>query len=88
MPEEYEKYLIGLNSILKEAWMTTQPAEGEREKLQALNLAKECYSMKMDMLTNATVIDDAIRFIQQQQPYKLNNVNDNRVEYHQEKKHF
>ncbi len=63
LPEEYEKCLVGVNSILKEAWMTAQQAQGEREKLQALNLAKECYSMKMDMLTNATVIDDAIRFI-------------------------
>ena len=26
-------------------------------------LAKECYSMKMDLLTNATVVDDAIRFV-------------------------
>ncbi|MFL6356923.1 MAG: hypothetical protein ACJ71C_10255, partial [Nitrososphaeraceae archaeon] len=25
--------------------------------------AKECYSMKLDLLTNATVVDDAIRFV-------------------------
>jgi hypothetical protein len=35
----------------------------KREKIQALSLAKECYSMKMDLLTNATVVDDAIRFL-------------------------
>ena len=29
----------------------------------ALSLAKECYSMKLDLLTNATVVDDAIRFV-------------------------
>ena len=34
-----------------------------REKIQALSLAKECYSMKLDLLTNATVVDDAIRFV-------------------------
>ena len=28
-----------------------------------LSLAKECYSMKLDLLTNATVVDDAIRFV-------------------------
>ncbi|MFL6362244.1 MAG: hypothetical protein ACJ709_02230 [Nitrososphaeraceae archaeon] len=33
----------------------------KREKIQALSLAKECYSMKLDLLTNATVVDDAIR---------------------------
>jgi hypothetical protein len=26
-------------------------------------LAKECYSMKLDLLTNATVVDDAIKFV-------------------------
>ena len=35
----------------------------KREKIQALSLAKDCYSMKLDLLTNATVVDDAIRFI-------------------------
>ena len=29
-----------------------------------MSLAKECYSMKLDLLTNATVVDDAIRFIE------------------------
>jgi hypothetical protein len=28
-----------------------------------LSLAKECYSMKLDLLTNATVVEDAIRFV-------------------------
>jgi hypothetical protein len=27
------------------------------------SLAKECYSMKLELLTNATVVDDAIRFV-------------------------
>jgi hypothetical protein len=65
LPSEYEKCLIGLTSILKEAWITAAKAEDNREKLQALSLAKECYSMKLELLTNATVVDDAIRFIQQ-----------------------
>jgi hypothetical protein len=63
LPEEYEKCLVGLTSITKEAWDTAADTEDKREKIQALSLAKECYSMKMDLLTNATVIDDAIRFI-------------------------
>ena len=33
--------------------------EDKREKIQALSLAKECYFMKLDLLTNATVVDDA-----------------------------
>jgi hypothetical protein len=63
LPEEYEKCLVGLTAITKEAWTTAQSTEDKREKIQALSLAKECYSMKLDLLTNATVVDDAIRFV-------------------------
>ena len=63
LPEEYEKCLVGLNSIVKEAWTTSQQTQDRREKIQALSLAKECYGMKLDLLTNATVVDDAIRFV-------------------------
>jgi predicted transcriptional regulator len=65
LPEEYEKCLVGLTAITKEAWSTAHNAEDKREKIQSLSLAKECYSMKLDLLTNATVVDDAIRFVSQ-----------------------
>jgi predicted transcriptional regulator len=65
LPEEYEKCLVGLTAITKEAWNTAHDTEDKREKIQALSLAKECYSMKLDLLTNATVVDDAIRFVSQ-----------------------
>jgi hypothetical protein len=63
LPEEYEKCLVGITTILREAWNTSQQAEDRREKIQALSLAKECYSMKLDLLTNATVVNDTMRFI-------------------------
>jgi hypothetical protein len=50
LPEEYEKCMIALTAILKEAWNTSQQALDKREKIQALSLAKECYSMKLDYL--------------------------------------
>jgi hypothetical protein len=65
LPEEYEKCLVGITAILKEAWTTAQKTEDKREKIQALSLAKECYSMKLELLTNATVVDNAIRFVSQ-----------------------
>ncbi len=71
LPEEYEKCLIGLTAITKEAWNTAQNTEDKREKIQALSLAKECYSMKLDLLTNATVVDDAIRFVSQKSKENL-----------------
>jgi hypothetical protein len=63
LPEEYEKCLVGLNAITREAWSTSQNTEDKKEKIQALSLAKDCYSMKPDLLTNATVVDDAIMFV-------------------------
>jgi IS30 family transposase len=65
LPEEYEKCMVGLTSILREAWNTATNTQDKREKIQALSLAKECYSMKLELLTNATVVDDAIRFVAQ-----------------------
>jgi hypothetical protein len=51
--------LVGLNAITREAWNTAQNTEDKREKMQALSLAKDCYSMKLDLLTNATFVNDA-----------------------------
>ena len=63
LPEEYEKCLVGLNAITKEAWTTAENTEDKREKIQALSLVKECYSMKLELLTNASVVEDDIRFV-------------------------
>jgi len=65
LPEEYEKCLVGLTAITREAWNTAANTEDKREKIQALSLAKACYSMKLELLTNATVVDDAIKFVSQ-----------------------
>jgi hypothetical protein len=77
LPEEYEKCLVGLTAITKEAWTTSQQTKDKREKIQALSLAKECYSMKLDLLTNATVVDDAIRFVYQKSKEKKESMNNN-----------
>jgi hypothetical protein len=59
-----------LTAILREAWSTSQQTEDRREKIQALSLAKDCYLMKLDLLTNATVVDDAIRFVSESKTSK------------------
>jgi hypothetical protein len=64
LPDEYERCMVGINSILREAWNTSkQDNIDNKEKIQALSLAKECYSMKLDLLTNATVVSDAVKFV-------------------------
>jgi hypothetical protein len=72
LPEEYENCLVGLTSILKEAWNAATNTEDKREKIQALSLAKECYGTKLDLLTNATVVEDAIRFVSDRSKEKEN----------------
>jgi hypothetical protein len=62
LPAEYENCLEGLNNILTEAWRMSLDGE-KREKIQALSLAKECYAMKLDLLSSATVTDRAVRFV-------------------------
>lgn len=63
LPEEYEKCLVGLTAIQREAWNAADQTQDTREKIQALSLAKDCYGMKLELLTNATVVNDAMRFI-------------------------
>jgi hypothetical protein len=63
LPQEYEKCLTGLTAILKEAWNMVQETNDERERIHALQLAKDCYEMKLDLLTNATVVETAIKFV-------------------------
>jgi hypothetical protein len=39
--------------------------DGEkRERVQALSLAKECYAMKLDLLSSGTIIDRAVKFVE------------------------
>jgi hypothetical protein len=59
---------------------TAQNTEDKREKIQALSLAKECYSMKLDLLTNATVVDDAIRFVSDKTKENLGSSGNNEVD--------
>ena len=56
LPEEYEKCMVGLTSILKEAWNTAQQTEDKREKLQALSLAIHSHQIVAKKMTKNRVI--------------------------------
>jgi hypothetical protein len=64
---------------MKEAWNTAAHTEIEREKIQALSLAKECYAFKLELLTNVTVVDDAIRFVNNEKNKKIEMERDNKI---------
>lgn len=63
LPNEYHKTLVGLNAILKEAWTPAQNATG-KDKIQALELAQKAYQLRLELLTNSTVVEDAVRFVE------------------------
>ena len=64
LPLEYETCLIGLNAILSKTWdITNNPHTQERDRLQAISISMQAYEMKLDLLTNATVVERAVNFV-------------------------
>jgi hypothetical protein len=64
LPLEYQKCMVGLDAILKKTWeMSNNDTAMEREKLQAMSVGMQAYSMKIDLLTNATVVERAVQFV-------------------------
>jgi hypothetical protein len=65
VPEEYQKCMVGMKTILKN---TLQIAETETDpsiKLQANGVAKDCYKFILDMSTNAGIVSDALKYVAQ-----------------------
>ena len=64
LPLEYETCLIGLNAILTRTWdIANNPHSNERDRLRAISVTMQAYSMKIDLLSNATVVERAVRFV-------------------------
>jgi predicted transcriptional regulator len=66
LPYEYKKCISGLEEIIKEGWIiaTTANKNGDsKEHLSSLALIKDTYSTKMDLLTNASLLQDSIKFV-------------------------
>ena len=52
--------------------MSSDTDSDKRERMQVLELAKECYAMKLDLLSSATVIDRAVKFVENHQNQNQN----------------
>ena len=61
LPAEYQDRLDSLNMIVKEMW-ALQPQDN-RELMQSRALIKECCAMRIDLLSSATVVDRAVKFV-------------------------
>jgi transcriptional regulator len=70
LPEQYQICLSVLDTILKHAFEIPQTTDDNREKLQAMEPFNDTHLVKLELLSNATTIDNALNYIkttQQQQ---------------------
>jgi hypothetical protein len=60
--EVHEKSMTGLNAVIGEGWSIIESATDNREKLDALELVKDCYSLQEELSCNLPIIDEALKF--------------------------
>jgi ECF sigma factor len=66
LPDEYNRCLTGLNQVLKTCWyIVNKPGTDDRTKLQATAIINDSYKYAMDLVTNGSVITDAIKHVSQ-----------------------
>jgi hypothetical protein len=56
-----------LDIILKHAFEILETSDDNREKLQAMELFKYTHLVKLELLSNATAIDSALKYIRNKQ---------------------
>ena len=77
LPEQYQVCLCALDTILKHAYNILEATEDNREELQVMELFKDTHLVKLELLSNATTIDNALHYIKSKQQ-----------EQHQQKKYL
>jgi hypothetical protein len=70
LPEQYQVCLCALDTILKNAFVIMTKSEDNREKLQAMEVFKDTHLVKLELLSNATTIDNALNYIRNRQQRK------------------
>lgn len=74
LPLEYHKCLVGLDAIVCKMSDIVNSTESEsRDVLQATSVKMQAYAMKIDLLSNATVIDRAIKFVDRNRGFMSQN---------------
>jgi hypothetical protein len=63
VPAEYQKCYTQINQVLKKTWEIVEKTADEKTRLQALALIDQCNSHKMDMVTNGTIITNALDYV-------------------------
>jgi hypothetical protein len=61
------RYVFAHFTILKHAYNILETTDDNREKLQAMELFKDTHLVKLELLSNATTIDNALNYISNKQ---------------------
>ena len=67
LPEQFQVCLSALDTILRHAFDILETSSDNREKLQAMELFKDTHLVKLELLSNATTIDNALTYIRNKQ---------------------
>jgi len=81
LPYEYSNCIKGLDEIIKESWLIAAKAEktgNDKERLSSLALIKDTYSEKMNLLTNASLLKDSIKFVEDTKEKLTGNFSNNK----------
>src|SRR5215208_5718967 len=65
VPEEYQKCMVGMKQNLKHVLEIGEAATDPKVKLQARAIANDCYRFILEMSTNAGIVSDALKFVNQ-----------------------
>jgi hypothetical protein len=57
--------MVGMKRNLKETLEIANASADPRVKLQARAIANECYKFILDMITNAGIVSDALKYVTQ-----------------------
>ena len=57
--------MVGMKSNLKETLEIANTVTDPRVKLQARAIVNDCYKFILDMSTNAGIVSDAMKYVQQ-----------------------
>ena len=67
LPEQYQVCLCALDTIIRSAFDISKTTEDNREKLLTMELFKDTHLVKLELLSNATIIDSALSYIRNKQ---------------------
>jgi len=81
VPEEYQKCMVGMKRNLKHILEIGEAATDPKVKIEARRIANDCYRFILEMSTNAGIVSDALKFVNQSKQ-KINTLKrlDERIE--------